>query len=693
MSNLHPNATPNMVFTGAKESAAAGPSPVSASFGNLTTLNFIKGNWGPLDDAMAVNDNVTGERIYGASTFDINSLYYNYQTVLATGLMGKAVSQFLVRIADAAVKKAGARLLMEYVLDDIDPMNRNLDGTFALTAEGVKVLSGSTVAGYRVRFLLEKSDGTMITGAGAVTAGTLTGKAGSVSTIVPIADFEATYFGTRGNQLMLSLFQPGATTQIPVDTASIESTGAMLYRLAVRELSANGGSSVPWYTVDSNETVDFTLQPKVRNRLGAVSDFATRYRQKHTLRGQLTNGANIVGPIDGVHWYDANIKTALELFHAAEKTARLIPGDNTIWIDDTNVHSINLFGPTNHKSIPYRAIAHSPLTGAVVDARQIVLSTGSPAIRLTGGHDGDLSDAAFNTGVKDLMMTFGNGIPLGDLKHYPFHWIFDMGLSLETTKSLYRVMAGRPDVAVLGATHEHGIMDTDDQVADKVMAIAATAMLIPESVIYSVAATRGSIVPYSIRIKNHQYTDPISLNYRIAMKMADYLGSNDLVWDVDKDPLHKDNKNIEDELLNYRYRPYSFREKMWANQAVAIESTGHNVTGIVGLQSLNPNDSSPLNSLIAVAGLVQATWAMAMAYGEWAGGTMTPAQIITRCNNSIAERVKGVDGSKVVITPRTQVTPDDYKNGFSFTMTADMECGYQYTAATITVAASYLATI
>jgi hypothetical protein len=232
-----------------------------------------------------------------------------------------------------------------------------------------------------------------------------------------------------------------------------------------------------------------------------------------------------------------------------------------------------------------------------------------------------------------------------------------------------------------------------DETSDKVLDIYAAARLIPESVIYSTPATRGAIAPYAIRIKNSQYVDPISLNYSLAMKMADYLGSNDLVWDTDKDPLHKDNKNIDDEILNYEYKPYSFREKMWQGQSVAIESTGHNRTGFMGVQSINPNDSSPLNSLLVVAGLVQATWAMAMAHGEWCGGTMSPEQIVARCNTSIAGRVNGVDASKVSITPNTQITPDDSQNGFSYTMLCDLRCGYQYTAATISIDASFFDTV
>lgn len=687
--NLHKNGTPNMVFTGVKDNPRQGPAAVQPAFGNLTTLNFIRGNWGPLDEAMMVSDNVTGERIYGSRAFDIGGPYYNYQTALSTMLMGKAVAQAMVRVADANVKKAGARLLIEYVEDDIDPKNRNADGTFALDVNGGTVDSGATVSGYRVRFLLEKSDGTLVVGDGAQAEGTLTGRDGVTSVILPICDLEATYFGTRGNQFLASLIQPKASNPIVVDTDSIEEMESMIYRLAFRELSANGGSSVPWYTVDENEFIDFSLEPNARDANDAVIDFDEMYRSKYQLTGQLTNAQNITGPVDGVYWYQDNIATVLGLLHAAEKAARPSEGDNTIWIGEDNVYSINLFGATNHQNVPYRAIVHAELTDAVVDARQVILSSGGNVIALGGGADGTLDDDAFNQSVLDFANTFGSGIPLNDIKQYPFHWVWDMGLKTETTEALYAITASRPDVIVVGATHEHGKTSTMDQTANKAASLFAAGSLIPESVIFSTSMSRGAIVPYSIRLKNHQYRQPISMGYAVAEKLADYLGSGDLVWRVARDPMHKDNKNIEHEVLDYQYKPYAFREKMWQNQCIAIESTGHNTVGLVGLQSMNPNDSSVLNSLITMAGVVQATWAMAMAYGEWSGGQMTEEQLITRCNDSITERTKGIDQTKVRITPNTQVTADDYNNGFSFTMISELTAGAMYTAATIGIESSY----
>lgn len=690
--NLHSNATPNLVFTGAQDNPRPGASPVAPAFANFTLLNIFKAPWGPLNDAMAVNDSVVGNRIYGEEAFDVSGPYFNYQTSLATLMMSKAVSQFMLRVADETVTKAGGRLMIEYVADDIDPQNRNADGSYVLDVDGNTTDSGTTVAGYKIRFLWEQSDGTLVTGTGAQLEGTLVGKDGETSTILPIVDFEGTYYGTRGNRFLAALFQPKVTNPIVVDRKSIEQTGNMVYRFGVRESSLNGGTSTVWYTQDSNETMDFCLKPGGRDRNNAVIDFETRYAAKYKLRNQLTNGQNVVGPVDGIKWYNDNIKTVLDLLLAAEVAARPSVGDNTIWIDENNAYSINLFGGTNHQAIPYRAIQHVGSSALAADARQVSLSGAGYVLGLAGGTDGALDDDTFNTAVATLATTFDKKIPLHDIKQYPFHWVLDNGLKTETTEKLYEIMSYRPDVIVIGAAHEHGNIEDEDTMMAMEANLYGAAALMPESVIYSTPATRGAVMPYCMKIGsgvNSLYNEPVSLNYALAEKFADYLGSNDLVWRQDKDPLAEENKNIDHEVLNYRYGAFSTRETAWLNQAIAVESTGHNTIGFVGVQSINPNDSSVLNSLLVVAGLVQANWAMAMAYGAHAGLTTTPGIMKQKLDAKVTELTKGIDPDKVRVVPGAVVTPDDEANAFSITMRSKLTGGQMFTAMTATIESSY----
>jgi len=686
--NQHRNATPNKVFTGVKDNPRPGPDTVRAAFGNFTVFNPIFANWGPLDDSMAVSDRVVGERVFGSEAFDIAGPYYNYQTALATMLMQRQAAQFLTRVADmATVKKAGARLLLEYVLDDIDPKNRNADGTFALDSDGNPVDTGATIEGYRVRLLVEQSDGTMVVGDGAQVAGSLVGKAPSV--ILPICDLEATYYGTRGNRFLASLFQPKTNNPNVVDADSIEAKGSMIYRMGFRESKSGGGSTTPWYNVNGGDTIDFSLQPGLIDINETVIDFEERYETGYKKTNQLTNSDNLTGPVDGIYWYDDNIETVLGLLLTKEVDARPSEGDNTIWIDDTNPYSINLFGATNHHNVPYRAIVHADLTDAATDSRQVVLSGGAALIGLAGGDDGDMSNAAFNQSVGDMADNFGNGIPLGDILQYPFHWIFDMGLDTDVTEKLYKITAIRPDVIVVGSTHVHGRTATMDETANRAANIMSEASLIPESVLYSTPMSRGAIVPFSIKIKNSRYRKPISLAYDLAEKLADYLSAGNLVWRTHKDPLHKDNKDIQHQLLDYQYSHYTMRERLWQSQCVALESTGHGTVGYIGMQSMNPNDSSVLNSLITMAGVVQTTWAMATAYAQWFGGQMPEATLISRCNTTISELTSGMHAEKVTVTPNTQVTQQDRDNGFSASLMADLQAGPQFTAATIGIESSF----
>jgi hypothetical protein len=128
---------------------------------------------------------------------------------------------------------------------------------------------------------------------------------------------------------------------------------------------------------------------------------------------------------------------------------------------------------------------------------------------------------------------------------------------------------------------------------------------------------------------------------------------------------------------------------MWGNQMIAVEYSDVNEIIYSGLQTINPNDSSVLNSIMAVGGTIHATWACIKANSHFVGRNMPAGVLIEDSNALIKELTAGVDKSKVAIVPDTQITDVDNDAGYAWTTVANVTSGGMRTVNTISVTSGY----
>lgn len=686
MVQLYQNATPDMKFTGYQDFPKPGPQGGGVLTPLFCPLTPVRSAWGATDDAFLIAGDEF-ESIFGSETWDVRGKFFNHANLFAKMFQQKAIRHFLMRMELPGMKKSGGRLSIEFVEYDVPQYQRGADGKFMLN-DGDKIDLGTTVPGYKVRFRLDKADDAFVKGAGTEGVGTLVGKDGATARILPLIDFEATHFGSRGNRFNINIHQPKTYAAIPVDKKSITEIGNMMYRFSVVETPINGGTGVPWYTNLSSEVMDFTFAEGAVNANDAQVSLMETYTKNYILKGRPYNGANKTGPVDGMFIYQANIELVLGLLHAAETADGL---DSPAFVHDTNKHSINMFGDTDHEGVPYVSIA---LAGVSELEPETYMPGESAVFKLGNGNDGDMSDKAFEDAVANLCDTFGKGVTLKDMKRYPVHFMFDSGYSTDVKKKMQSLMAKRPDFYVGIGTHTHGQtpMTLLDELAVGSM-LASNAALYPESTIYKVASTRGHIVPWAIRLAatdpNAAWTHPTTLNYDLAGKMAEYWGASDRVWVADKAFDTYPNNVIKHELLNYIYAELPVREEMWGNQLIAVEYSDVNEIIYSGLQTINPNESSVLNSIVAVGGTIHATWACIRANTHFVGRNMAASVLIQDSDALITEYTKGIDKAKVQVVPDTQITPEDNDAGYAWTTKAHTRSGGMRTVNTITVTSAY----
>lgn len=687
--NLHPDATPNVRYTGANDIPAKGASKPIARFANFTTLNPIMASWGDTSQPLAISNGAEAERHYGPDVFNVNSPCFNYQTTLTELQIQGGTPSFPWRMELAGMAKANGRLLIEIVEDELVDYARNIDGTYTLL-DGAKVPLETKTLGIKYRYLYENNltDFSM-GGAASGAPGTLTGTVGGeakTSLIYPIADFEGLWMGTFGDLLGITFSVP-KDFSIPVPAiADVAELGNAIYRMGITVLPTNGGSPTKLYTESSSATMDFMLEPMIVNSKNVPRDFESVYESSYSVKKGTTSGSKYKAPIV-VHLYEEDIATVLTALHAKEFAAKDLI-DPVAFVTE-NKYSINMFEGFDNFNVPYMAIRQAAATD--MPNANTVNMNGTKRLALKGGNDGDTGNAAFNVAVKEAFDNIQYKFPVTDSIQYPFKWVLDLGLDQETSESLWQILQHRNDVAVVAATHEHGkALQTTTDIMGSALGLSVAASMFPESVIYTTPASRGAIMGYTVKLVSGTYRYPIAATFELAQKLQAYLGRTDGRWVVDRDPLLKNNKPFANELMNFKSEPYLTRSELWNKQLIALGSVAHETVGLVGLQSVNPNDSSVLNSLLVIAALLSATHAATVAAVNNQGRTDLPSVIASDIDKETVEQLKGVDKSKARFTVKTVQTQSDVDNAFSLTTKITVEGGNQITANTVEITTMFM---
>lgn len=611
---------------------------------------------GDTDEAHVVSGD-SAIRMYGRPTFVENSKFANHATVMYNRINGAGNAVMVQRLKPTGAATASLRLSLDVVEDDIPTYERGTDGKFSLDVNGDKIPTGSTVTGYKLKWVAGVVPAGEF-GSSASSTGTMTNTTGDPSTLYPIVDIEMPSHGDWGNRVGLRFSAPTVDSSIPVNTAVIEDQLAYLFRLQIVEKPDERTSANVVETRFGERTLDFALKPGTYNRwteqeLYADERILPSYQDLDAVATPPDRG-----PVGRMEWYEDNIDGVLRNIHTAESAV------NTLSQEDGAHYTINFFTGVNYNNEPYDTVA---VEGAGAGGVSL-----SPTNTLygSGGSDGDLSIAEFDSLVKNQAENFGDlDIKYLDRLRYPVSAVWDSGFSIETKKALFTVMGRRKDaVVVVGTQDAAQTANSPSEDSSIAVALRSAARLYPESDIHGTPACRAAVIAQSGKLISSLYRGILPLTHELAQKMANYMGAGTQVWDNSNKPDVYPNNEIRfmKDVTN-AYKPASVRALDWANGLVWAQSSGRRTLFFPALQTVYDNDTSVMNSLIVAFIASDLNKVADRVWRDLTGRTdLSAAQFLERSDEAITNYVRNKYDGRVIIEPRTFFTDVDAILGYSW---------------------------
>lgn len=344
------SANPAFRYQGADDQSTATvpvearPSTVFLAYSPLFTQRGpTDPNYGPI-----IVDKADFDKIFGAESLQYRSKYMTHQAVLTRALLEAGGLVAVERIAPNDLtdlpKTAMINLAVDVLAMNIPQYERNTDGSFKYDEDGLKIPLGTTKPGYKYKFVLAPLVGAV--GAEVERVGSMT-EGATQSTIKPLMDIPAAYFGIDGNNIGFSLFAPTDASSEPVDRDRIERVGSYINRFAaIRRASTTSlGTVAP--TINGERFVEFSLDPDAFDPL-TESELAFDRVIADNYRNLMPNdgSAPVFGPYGDIYVYRDKLDGLLEDLHSAEA------GEPTL-ASDTGIYAFNLFGAASPSGEPY----------------------------------------------------------------------------------------------------------------------------------------------------------------------------------------------------------------------------------------------------------------------------------------------------------------------------------------------------
>lgn len=616
-------------------------------------------SWGPEDTARLVS----GEgfsAIYGAESFKAGSPLFTHQSVLAQKVMGVGGMALVRRLLAPGASIANLRIWLDIVADDIVQYVRNIDGSFKRT-DGKLVPSGETLRGYRARlvttFIDTKGDADGI-GAGKSITGGIVAADGSESTMYPLFDLQARFYGGRGSNTGFRLVAPTLLSATPANADLIEEQGGYLYRFYAlsRTDAASGGTVLS--TMDGEQYVEFSLKkgmvdPKSNINYGVDKRVLPAYESK--------DPANFsgYGPLKSFYVYQANVTKLLGDIYATEKEQGLING--TVTPEQT----VNLLGAQATDGTPYYTYQLlGPADGGVLIGE-------SANHWLKGGSDGDIQPDTFDKLVRDELSVFGQGqVPYADTASFPMSAFIDTGFSNATKAFFGNIMSVRKDSWVAASTQDVlQKLNTPAEDSSIGALLRNQLQLIPESEFYGTGACRAVIMKHAGTYLNSDYDGILPFTVDWAVKLAAYMGGATgkmkTGFATDSEEARKVTSFIDH---NAVFRNVVPRNKDWQNGITSAEPWDHNQSVFIpAVQTVYHDNTSVLNSFYPMAICCHLTRIGELAWRTFVGDSRkTALQYTNDVDKFIEEQTKDCYDSRADITPRSTYTAADARRGYSW---------------------------
>lgn len=601
---------------------------------------------------------------YGRETFNPDGVFYKHTTRLANELYGVGNACQHQRVVPADASDASV-----IVYADVLSTTATVGGVANTPVNYVKFIAEPAVAGSAVGSAVAKP-GTYGVGAGAARV---------TSTMTPILEQRSIAPGAAYNDMGFTIESLLTAAQ---DSKIIANSKALTYNLGLVTRGINGGAPVIRKSLYGEPAVACTLVGGVKDPVtGAPKDIAAVFD------ANWFNETNPLLPVvyrdySAFHVYQANIDALAATFLATEKThvtaANLATYDFTTAdpiLINAEAGLINFFTCQTTGGTPYVSILKptvAMVSTLAAGQTEVVISKNTP-IYMTGGSDGTLSDANFEALVQTEMAKYldPNSNVIDNAVNVETH-LYDSGFTGATKPFLLNFMAVRKDTIVALGTHEEVAEATVPKTLSAARATATAlktaAMLFPESDFFGTSVARAIVVSGAYRLNTDIKRNFHSALFEVAIKTAKLMGAGNYKWNATYNFDHGPAA-----VLQYgsdyqpAFIPAGVKPQLWNDGMIWAQPKDRVTYFIPAMQTVYPDDTSPLNSWLTICALVTLNRIASDAWRQFTGtATMTDAVFIDNVTNYLNGRLAGIFDNLVTVVPEVIITQADAARGYSW---------------------------
>lgn len=625
-------------------------------------LSLVKG-----DDAF---------RKHGDGIFDVRSEYATHQTVLAQILnaAGNAI-MFKRLIPEDAGPAANVRISLELVKTQINPKQRNDDGTYKLGSLGEQLNATQTIEGYLAKFIAEYiqpgPDGKSNIGKGSRGVGTLVGNNSEESARIPLLDFEVSSPGKWGNLQGIRIWSPDINSSHPVNENLVRKQKAYPYVFGFVEKATADDTATLIHSDTGEQQVQLTLKPDTFDPATDTDYYAGTELLRLWAMPDMGGTVKPTGTFGKFFIYQNYLDALLVELAKHEKAAlTTYPGlvhdlDST---DTEDYHRFNLFGAHTTQGVPY--ITFQVVKHSTVATERVLRFTERSNIMATGGKDGTMNNSVFNKLVAKEIASFADhNSKYLDVTRFPISIFYDTGFDMPTKQALGKLIAIRKDVLLVASTQSVDEREpTPSEESSIAIALRTTYQAFPESTLFGTPVMRAMVVAHRGRLVSSRYRKRAPLTLDLAYKFARFMGAGDGKWrgelSPDKFPANKVDLFSE---ISESYKPASVRHRDWRAGLVWVDACDIESYFWPAIRTVYDNDTSILTSAITAC-CICSLWKVGEQLRiEFSGDTtLTNAQLKERIEARFNELVHGKYDGRYDLLADVQFTKRDIANGYSW---------------------------
>lgn len=689
MSSLIKNASPGSIQLGTDDQSKAVIYPTPLEIPQHLPKVYIFGKKGTTNAALVSPDMLTLN--YGSETFDINGQYYNHQTKFLMCAAGQANTCMVQRLIPSDVKvKSNFTVYADVLLTEIPNYKRNSFGDYIEdpdTGDYVVVASKPKIPGYMIKFIKEY-DTVSNPELGLKTSKPGTMKDGTVTSVMyPIFETVAKNFGKYYDNIGISL---SPLYKEDVDGKIVANLKAMPYALSLVTRVNEKSSPVVFRSLYGEPSVtvvlkDKAIDPNTEARIDIEEIFKTQWFNETDSLKELKY-EDYAGLYVYRNYYGKIVADIMALEKQYVNSEAVIWDDGSFastlgWFDftsadqtelDTETYLINILSCKSSKNIKYFTVMindDSPtLTG---NQSEITLSSETPVF-LSGGSDGDLSDAMFEQLVTaELQKYLDKDSEVMDTAINVESVFYDSGFSLNVKKEFANVIAVRKDIAVILTTHIAAMGNKSLSLSESraiASALKTRFRLAPESTYFGTPVARAVIVGGDGILRNGSNGERTALAYDLCNKASRMMGASNGKWKrieaFDRAP-----KSLVETLIDVKpqFIPDGIKPTLWSDGLVWAQPYDRDQYHFPAFQTIYEDDTSVLNSFNTIMCICTLSKVGDNAWRNFTGtSTLTDDQFKEAVTAYVRDAIKDRFADMFVIIPEVIITEQDKQRGYSW---------------------------